>query len=61
LKQYDLLKFKLCIRMGKKGDFSADLGFTENGQKKRKYTVSGSSLGKNALLMHEENDQTGSS
>jgi len=47
--------------MGKKGDFSADLGFTENGQKKRKYTVSGSSLGKNALLMHEENDQTGSS
>ncbi|KAF7667055.1 hypothetical protein LDENG_00080500 [Lucifuga dentata] len=29
------------------------LGFTENGPKKRKYPVSGSSLGENALLMPE--------
>jgi len=29
------------------------LGFTENGPKKRKYPVSGNSVGKNALLMPE--------
>jgi len=29
------------------------LGFTENGQKTRKYPVSGSSVGENALLMPE--------
>jgi len=36
-------------------DFHAQpsLGFTENGPKKRKYPVSGSSLGENALLMPE--------
>jgi hypothetical protein len=36
-------------------DFHAQpsLGFTENGPKKRKYPVSGSSVGANALLMPE--------
>ncbi len=32
---------------------------TENGLKKRKYPVSGSCVDKNALLMSEENGQTG--
>ena len=43
-------------------DFHAQpsLGFTENGLKKRKYPVSGSCVDKNALLMSEENGQTGS-
>ncbi len=36
------------------------LGFTENGPKKRKYPVSGSCVDENALLMSEENWQTGS-
>ncbi len=38
-------------------DFNAQpsLGFTENGPKKRKYPVSGSSVDGNALLMSEEN------
>ncbi len=42
-------------------DFHAQpsLGFTENGPKKRKYPVSGSCVDKNALLMSEENGQTG--
>ncbi len=35
------------------------LGFTENGLKKRKYPVSRSRVDKNALLMSEENGQTG--
>ncbi len=37
------------------------LGFTENGQKNRKYPVSGSCVDENALLMSgsEENGQTG--
>ncbi len=35
------------------------LGFTENDPKKRKYPVSGSCVDKNALLMSEENGQTG--
>ncbi len=35
------------------------LGFTENGPKKRKYPVSGSCVDENALLMSEENGQTG--
>ncbi len=33
--------------------------FTENGLKKRKYPVSGSCVDENALLMSEENGQTG--
>ncbi len=33
------------------------LGFTENGLKKRKYLVSSSSLGENALLMAEVRGQ----
>jgi len=43
-------------------DFQAQpsLGLTENGPKKRKYPVSGSSVGENVLLM-AENGQTGSS
>ncbi len=42
-------------------DFHAQpsLGFTENGPKKRKYPVSGSCVDENALLMSEENGQTG--
>ncbi len=32
---------------------AASLGFTENGPKKRKYSVSGSCVDKNALLMSE--------
>ncbi len=42
-------------------DFHAQpsLGFTENGLKKRKYPVSGSCVDENALLMSEENGQTG--
>ncbi len=49
--------FKLMIYW----DFNAQpsLGFTENGQKKRKYPVSGSCVHENALLMSEENGQTG--
>ncbi len=41
-------------------DFHAQpsLGFTENGQKKRTYPVSGSCVDKNALLRSEENGQT---
>ncbi len=35
------------------------LGFTENDLKKRKYPVSGSCVDGNALLMSEENGQTG--
>ncbi len=35
------------------------LGFTENGPKKRKYLVSSSCVDENALLMSEENGQTG--
>ncbi len=36
------------------------LGFsTENGLKKRKYPASGSCVDENALLMSEENGQTG--
>ncbi len=34
-------------------------GFTENGPKKRKYPVSSSCVDENALLMSEENGQTG--
>lgn len=41
--------------MGKKDDWDIhaqlSLGFTENSLKKRKYPVSGSFVGKNALLM----------
>ncbi len=33
--------------------------FTENGSKKRKYPVSSSCVDENALLMSEENGQTG--
>ncbi len=42
-------------------DFHAQpsLGFTENGPKNRKYPVSGSCVDENALLMSEENGQTG--
>ncbi len=42
-------------------DFNAQLslGFTENGLKKRKYPVSGSCVDEIALLMSEENGQTG--
>ncbi len=42
-------------------DFYAQpsLGFIENGPKKRKYPVSGSCVGENALLMSEENGQNG--
>ncbi len=42
-------------------DFSTkpSLGFTENGPKKRKYPVSGSCVKEKALLMSEENGQTG--
>ncbi len=32
---------------------TVSIGFTENGQKKRKYPVSGSCVDKNALLMSE--------
>ncbi len=37
----------------------SSLGFTENDPKKRKYPVSGSCVEENALLMSEENGQTG--
>ncbi len=42
-------------------DFNAQLslGFTENGPKKRNDPVSGSCVDINALLMSEENGQTG--
>ncbi len=42
-------------------DFHAQpsLEFTENGLKKRKYPVSGGCVDENALLMSEENGQTG--
>ncbi len=36
------------------------VAYTENGPKKRKYPVSCSSLGENALSMPEENGQAGS-
>ncbi len=41
-------------------DFHAQpyLGFTENGQKKKKYPVNSSCVDENALLMSEENGQT---
>ncbi len=39
--------------------YRTSLGFTEKGQKKRKYQVSGSWMDENALLMSEDNEQTG--
>lgn len=48
--QVNVLKFKLSLRIGETGDF---IWFTEYGRKKRKYPVSCSRLGENALS--EEN------
>lgn len=41
--------------MKKTADFHAQLslGFLENGQKKKKFTVSGNSVGRNPLLIKE--------
>ncbi len=50
-KTSDLLGFSCKMK--------ASPGFTENGPKKRKYLVSGSCVDENALLMSEENRQTG--
>ncbi len=56
------MKFKLSIRMGKKGDLSdfehgmfvgARESGTENGAKNRKYPVSSSCVDEKALLMSE--------